>query len=90
MAQEEEEARGYHDVRGEETRGDLIAAATGSSRRRRTKEPPPEEDHDNMVETAWDDITGEELDAANKLEASQDLDMNYYDRLEVFDEAEIT
>ena len=42
-----------------------------------------------MVEAAWYDVTGEELDATSKLQASQALEMNHYDRLEVSDEAEI-
>ena len=41
-----------------------------------------------MVEAAWDDITGEELDAT-KVKAARALDMHHYDQLEVFDKVEI-
>ena len=40
---------------------------------------PPEESNDDLLDQAWDDHTGESLDAKMVKEASQ-LEMEYYDK----------
>ena len=46
---------------------------------------PPEESNDDLLDQAWDDHTGASLDAKKVKEARQ-LEMEYYDKLHVFDE----
>ena len=57
-------------------------------RHKRAKELPPEENHNEMVEAAWDDITGEEIDAT-RLNAARALEMQCSGQLDVFDKVEI-
>ena len=45
---------------------------------------PPEESNDEFLDQAWDDHTGESLDAKKVKEARQ-LEMEYYDKMHVFD-----
>ena len=45
---------------------------------------PPEESNDELLDQAWDDHTGESLDAKKVKEARQ-LEMEYYDKMHVFD-----
>ena len=44
----------------------------------------PEESNDNLLDQAWDDHTGASLDAKKVKEARQ-LEMEYYDKMHVFD-----
>ena len=50
---------------------------------------PPEESNDDLLDQAWDDHTGEPLDAKNVKEARQ-LEMKYYDKMHVFDKVPIS
>ena len=43
---------------------------------------PPEESNDELLDQAWDDHTGESLDAKKVREARQ-LEMEYYDKIRV-------
>ena len=45
---------------------------------------PPEESNDELLDQAWDDHTGESLDAKKVKEARQ-LEMEYYVKMHVFD-----
>ena len=45
---------------------------------------PLEESNDELLDQAWDDHTGESLDARKVKEARQ-LEMEYYDKMHVFD-----
>ena len=45
---------------------------------------PPEESNDDLLDQAWDDHTGASLDAKKVKEARQ-LEMEYYDKMHVFD-----
>ena len=45
---------------------------------------PPEESKEDLLDQAWDDHTGESLDAKKVKEARQ-LEMVYYDKMHVFD-----
>ena len=45
---------------------------------------PPEESNEDLLDHAWDDHTGESLDAKKVKEARQ-LEMEYYDKMHVFD-----
>ena len=45
---------------------------------------PPEESNDELLDQAWDDHTGESSDAKKVKEARQ-LEMEYYDKMHVFD-----
>ena len=49
---------------------------------------PPEETNDELLDQAWDDHTGESLDAKKVKEARQ-LEMEYYDKMHVFDKVPI-
>ena len=49
---------------------------------------PPEESNDELLDQAWDDRTGESLDAKKVKEARQ-LEMEYYDKMHVFDKVPI-
>ena len=49
---------------------------------------PPEESNDELLDQAWDDHTGEFLDAKKVKEARQ-LEMEYYDKMHVFDKVPI-
>ena len=49
---------------------------------------PPEESNDELLDQAWDDHTGESLDAKKVKEARQ-LEMEYYDKMHVFDKVPI-
>ena len=49
---------------------------------------PPEESNDDLLDQAWDDHTGESLDAKKVKEARQ-LEMEYYDKMHVFDKVPI-
>ena len=49
---------------------------------------PPEESNDELLDQAWDDHTGESLDAKKVKEARQ-LEMNFYDKMHVFDKVPI-
>ena len=49
---------------------------------------PPEESNDELLDQAWDDHTGEFLDAKKVKEARQ-LEMEYYDKMQVFDKVPI-
>ena len=48
----------------------------------------PEESNDELLDQAWDDHTGESLDAKKVKEARQ-LEMEYYDKMHVFDKVPI-
>ena len=48
----------------------------------------PEESNDELLDQAWDDHTGEFLDAKKVKEARQ-LEMEYYDKMHVFDKVPI-
>ena len=45
---------------------------------------PPEESNEDLLDQAWDDHIGESLDAKKVKEARQ-LEMEYYDKMHVFD-----
>ena len=47
---------------------------------------PPEESNDELLDQAWDDHTGESLDA-NKVKEARQLEI--YDRMHVFDKVPI-
>ena len=49
---------------------------------------PPEESNDVLLDQAWDGHTGESLDAKKVKEARQ-LEMEYYDKIHVFDKVPI-
>ena len=49
---------------------------------------PPDESNDELLDQAWDDHTGESLDAKKVKEARQ-LEMEYYDKMHVFDKMPI-
>ena len=49
---------------------------------------PPEESNDELLDQAWDDHPEESLDAKKVKEARQ-LEMEYYDKMHVFDEVPI-
>ena len=49
---------------------------------------PLEESNDELLDQAWDDHTGESLDAKKVKEARQ-LEMEYYDKMHVFDKVPI-
>ena len=49
---------------------------------------PPEDSNDELLDQAWDDHTGESLDAKKVKEARQ-LEMEYYDKMHVFDKVPI-
>ena len=49
---------------------------------------PPEESNDELLDQTWDDHTGASLDAKKVKEARQ-LEMEYYDKMHVFDKAPI-
>ena len=49
---------------------------------------PPEESNDELLDQAWDDHTGESVDAKKVKEARQ-LEMEYYDKMHVFDKVPI-
>ena len=49
---------------------------------------PPEESNDELLDQAWDDHTGESLDAKKVKEAKQ-FEMEYYDKMHGFDEVPI-
>ena len=49
---------------------------------------PPEESNEDLLDHAWDDHTGESLDAKKVKEARQ-LEMEYYDKMHVFDKVPI-
>ena len=49
---------------------------------------PPEESNDKLLDQTWDDHTGECLDAKKVKEARQ-LEMEYYDKMHVFDKVPI-
>ena len=44
---------------------------------------PPEESNDELLDQAWDDHTGESLDA--KVKEARQLEMEYHDKMHVFD-----
>ena len=52
------------------------------------KSVPPEESNDDLLDQAWDDHTGESLDAKKVKEARQ-LEMEYCDKMHVFDKVPI-
>ena len=49
---------------------------------------PPEESKDDLLDQAWDDHTGESLDAKKVKEARQ-LEMDYHEKMHVFDKVPI-
>ena len=49
---------------------------------------PPEKSNDELLDQAWDDHTGEASDAKKVKEARQ-LEMEYYDKMHVFDKVPI-
>ena len=49
---------------------------------------PLEESNDDLLDQAWDDHTGESLHAKKVMEARQ-LEMEYYNKLHVFDKVPI-
>ena len=49
---------------------------------------PPEESNDELLDQAWDDHTGESLDAKKVKEARQ-LEMEYFYKMHVFDKVPI-
>ena len=49
---------------------------------------PPEESNDELLGQAWDDHTGQSLDAKKVKEARQ-LEMEYFDKMHVFDKVPI-
>ena len=49
---------------------------------------PPEESNDDLLDQAWDDHTGASLDAKKVKEARQ-LEMEFYDKIHVFDKVPI-
>ena len=42
---------------------------------------PPEESNDELLDQAWDDHTGESLDA-KKVKETRQLEMEYYDKMQ--------
>ena len=48
----------------------------------------PEESNDDLLDQAWDDHTGESLDA-KKVEEARQLEMEYYDKMHMFDKVPI-
>ena len=56
--------------------------------RRSGNSVPPEESNDELLDQAWDDHTGDSLDAKKVKEARQ-LEMEYYDKMHVFDEVPV-
>ena len=49
---------------------------------------PPEESNDDLLDQAWDDHTGASLDR-KKVNDARQLEMEYYDKMHVFDEVPI-
>ena len=49
---------------------------------------PPEKTNDELLDQAWDDHSGKSLDAKKVKEARQ-LEMEYYDKMHVFDKVPI-
>ena len=49
---------------------------------------PPEKSNEDLLDQAWDDHTGESSDAKKVKEARQ-LEMEYYDKMHVFDKVPI-
>ena len=49
---------------------------------------PPEESSDDLLDQAWDDHTGASLDA-KKVKKARQLEMEYYDKMHVFDKVPV-